>query len=66
MTAIVHLTFAADGRWLGGPLHATRQVPPGYAEPDPARRAIDAVRRLSADDFGPTALTVAPDGRLTP
>ena len=62
----MHLTFAADGRWLDGRIHATRQVPPGYAEPDPERRAIDAVRRLSAEDFGPTALKVAPDGTLTP
>ena len=64
VTAIVHLTFAADGRWLGGRLHPTHQVDPGYAEPDPARRAVEAVRRLSEEDFGPTALRVGPDGTL--
>ena len=65
-TAIVHLTFLADGGWAGGRLHATRHVPPGYAEPDPDRAAIALVGRLSREDFGRTALRVAPDGRLSP
>jgi hypothetical protein len=63
-TAIVQLTFRADGSWAGGRLLATRQVPPGYAEPDPARTAIAMIARLSRDDFGPTAMRVDPDGRL--
>lgn len=65
-TAVLHLTFAADGRWLDGRLLPTRQVPPGYAEPDPERRAIDLVRRLSVEDFGRTAARVEPDGRIRP
>lgn len=65
-TAIVHLTFTADGRWTGGRLHPTRHVRPGYAEPDPERRAIELVGRLSAADFGSTAMRVAADGRLGP
>jgi poly-gamma-glutamate capsule biosynthesis protein CapA/YwtB (metallophosphatase superfamily) len=64
--AIVHLTFAPDGRWRGGRLLATRMVPPGYAEPDPERQAVGLVRRLSAEDFGRTAARVGPDGRLLP
>jgi hypothetical protein len=64
-TAIVHLTFTADGTWTGGRLHPTRHVSPGYAEPDPDRDAIGIVGRLSRADFGPTALTVAADGRLS-
>lgn len=63
-TAIVQLTFRADGSWAGGRLHATRHVPPGYAEPDPARTAIGLIARLSREDFGPTALPVAADGTL--
>jgi hypothetical protein len=65
-TAIVQLTFRADGTWVGGLLRPTRQVQPGYPEPDPDRAAIALVRRLSAEDFGPTAMRVGADGTLRP
>jgi poly-gamma-glutamate capsule biosynthesis protein CapA/YwtB (metallophosphatase superfamily) len=65
-TAMVRLTFRADGNWLGGVLHPTRQVQPGYPEPDPDRAAIALVRRLSVEDFGRTAMRVGADGRLRP
>jgi Bacterial capsule synthesis protein PGA_cap len=65
-TAMVQLTFRADGSWVGGTLHATRQVAPGYPEPDPSRAAIGLIRRLSTEDFGRTALRIAPDGTLRP
>jgi len=65
-TAVLHLTFAADGRWLAGRLLPTRQVPPGYAEPDPDRAAVALVARLSREDFGPTAARIAPDGTIRP
>ncbi len=65
-TAIVQLTFRADGGWAGGVLHPTRQVQPGYPEPDPDHAAITLVRRLSAEDFGRTAMRVGPDGTLRP
>ena len=64
-TAVLHLTFGADGRWLGGRLLPTRHVPPGYAEPDPERAAIALVGRLSREDFGATAARVAPDGTIS-
>jgi len=56
----------ADGTWVGGLLRPTRQVQPGYPEPDPDRAAIALVRRLSAEDFGPTAMRVGADGTLRP
>lgn len=65
-TAILRLSFTAEGRWTGGRLHATRHVAPGYAEPDPARAAIALVARLSREDFGRTAMRVAADGELRP
>ena len=65
-TAIIQLTFRADGGWVGGLLRPTRQVQPGYPEPDPDRAAIALVRRLSAEDFGPTAMRVGADGTLRP
>jgi hypothetical protein len=65
-TAVLHLTFGADGRWLGGRLLPSRQVPPGYAEPDPGRAAVALVARLSREDFGPTAARIGPDGTIHP
>jgi poly-gamma-glutamate capsule biosynthesis protein CapA/YwtB (metallophosphatase superfamily) len=65
-TAVLHLTFGADGRWVAGRLLPTRQVPPGYAEPDPERAAIALVARLSREDFGPTAARVDAQGRILP
>ncbi|HEV7658047.1 MAG TPA: CapA family protein [Mycobacteriales bacterium] len=65
-TAILQLTIRADGSWAGGVLHATHQVPPGYAETDPARTAIALVARLSREDFGRTAVRIDPNGSLRP
>jgi poly-gamma-glutamate capsule biosynthesis protein CapA/YwtB (metallophosphatase superfamily) len=65
-TAILRLTFRANGSWVGGVLHPTRQVAPGYPEPDPDRTAVALVRRLSAEDFGRTAMRVDADGTLRP
>jgi hypothetical protein len=65
-TAMLQLTFRADGSWVGGVLHPTRQVQPGYPEPDPDREAVALVRRLSAEDFGRTAMRVGTDGTLRP
>jgi hypothetical protein len=65
-TAIVQLTFRGDGGWVGGTLHPTRQVPPGYPEPDPGRAALALIRQLSAQDFGRSALRIGPDGTLRP
>jgi poly-gamma-glutamate capsule biosynthesis protein CapA/YwtB (metallophosphatase superfamily) len=65
-TAVLRLTFRADGTWAGGRLHATRHAAPGYAEPDPTGAAISLVSRLSREDFGPTAMRVAPTGALRP
>jgi len=65
-TAIVQLSFRADGSWAGGLLRPTRLVQPGYPEPVPGRAAIALVRRLSTEDFGRTAMRVGADGTLRP
>jgi poly-gamma-glutamate capsule biosynthesis protein CapA/YwtB (metallophosphatase superfamily) len=64
--AVLQLTFGADGRWRGGRLWPTRQVPPGYAEPDPDRAAVALVARLSREDFGGTAARLDADGTIRP
>jgi hypothetical protein len=64
--AIVQLTFRGDGSWAGGRLHATRQVPPGYAEPDPTGTAVAMIALLSREDFGRTAMRVDANGTLRP
>jgi hypothetical protein len=66
VTAILRLTFRADGTWVGGRLLPTRHVSPGYAEPDPGRAAVELVARLSREDFGRTAVRIAPDGSMRP
>ena len=62
--AILSIELAPDGSWVGGRLVATRMVDPGLPEPDPRREAVDQVRRLSADDFGGCAVTLAEAGRI--
>jgi hypothetical protein len=66
ITGVLQLEFSARRT-----LHAARLVPmvqrprQGPA-PDPDRSAIDLVRRLSVDDFGPSAAVVAETGEIHP
>ena len=62
--AILSIELARDGGWLGGRLMATRMVDPGLPVPDPARRAVQQVRTLSADDFGECAVELSQEGRI--
>jgi hypothetical protein len=42
------------------------QAPREGPAPDAAGAALDLVRRLSAEDFGPDAASIAPGGAITP
>jgi len=62
--AVLEVTLAADGRFVGGKLLPTRQVGDGEVEKDPDHKAIDLVRLLSTEDFKATGVKVAQDGSL--
>ena len=42
------------------------QAPREGPAPDPAGTALDLVRRLSVEDFGADAASIAPGGDITP
>jgi Bacterial capsule synthesis protein PGA_cap len=62
VSCVLRVTLAADGAVLAAQVVSTLMVPPGYPIPDPQRRAVDLIRRLSVADFGPTAASLGRDG----
>jgi hypothetical protein len=66
LSALLLVDLHSDGRFAGGQLVAGRQVHPGGPLLDPDRRAIAAVRDLSAADFGEAAPIIDSDGTLRP
>ncbi|RME21881.1 MAG: hypothetical protein D6806_13850 [Deltaproteobacteria bacterium] len=56
---------ASTGRFLSGRIIPTFQDESGVG-PDPRRRAISIVERLSREDFWPLGPAVSPAGRLSP
>ncbi|MGI5862940.1 MAG: CapA family protein [Myxococcales bacterium] len=61
---ILDVTLDAEGRFLAGKAIATRQIDKGIAVPDPDGAVLGLLRKLSAEDFPDTGVTVAEDGRL--
>jgi len=66
LSLVLEARLAPDGTFLGGRIHAARQERPGGPRLDPAGTVIPVVRRLSEEDFGPSAVRVADDGTLSP
>jgi poly-gamma-glutamate capsule biosynthesis protein CapA/YwtB (metallophosphatase superfamily) len=66
LTLVLEVTLAPDGTFTGGRIHPARQEKPGGPRLDPAGTVIDVVRRLSQEDFGPSAVQVAGDGTIAP
>jgi len=66
LTLVLEARLAKDGTFVGGFIHPARQERPGGPLPDPSGAVVGLVRQLSEQDFGPTAVTVGDDGRLTP
>ena len=56
----------AEGRFLGGRIHSTRQVRPAGPSLDPEQQALQLIRDLSVEDFVTPGITFEPDGRLLP
>jgi hypothetical protein len=64
---VLKVTLRGDGSWAGGELVPTRMVKGGRPAPDPERRALALVNRLSREDFDASAARIATDtGKITP
>ncbi|MEL6301365.1 MAG: CapA family protein [Pseudomonadota bacterium] len=62
---ILVTTIDGTGAFIEGELIATHQIRPAGPTPDPGRRAIREVRRLSTGDFGTPGITVSEEGDLS-
>jgi hypothetical protein len=66
LSLVLEARLAPDGGFLGGRVHPARQEKPGGPHLDPGGAVIPVLRRLSAEDFGDSAVRVADDGTLAP
>lgn len=64
ITGVLQLELDGDGTYRRGRLVPMRQAPRQGPAPDPDHAALDLVRVLSREDFGPAAAAVAPDGAI--
>lgn len=64
--AVLRATLAKDGTWLRGTLVSTEMIDGGLPATDPRARALTLIRDLSAADLPSSAVSVAPDGALSP
>ena len=65
LTVILEARLDAAGKFVGGKLHAARQVGLGIPVLDPSGAAVKKIRALSAMDFGNTAPKISDDGEIT-
>ncbi|HEX9930317.1 MAG TPA: CapA family protein [Pyrinomonadaceae bacterium] len=66
LTMILEAKIAADGKFLGGRIHAGKQIGRGIPVLDKTNRAAVAkVRQLSQEDFGANAPLIKEDGSVT-
>jgi hypothetical protein len=66
LSLVLEVKVAPDGTFLGGKILPCRQERPGGPKLDPAGAVIPVVRRLSQEDFGPSAVRVGEDGTIGP
>jgi hypothetical protein len=66
ITGVLQLEFAGDRTLRAARLIPMKQLPRQGPAPDPDGTAIHLVRRLSAEDFGPTAAVVTESGEILP
>ena len=65
-TGVLQLEFSGDRTLRAARLAPMKQVPRQGPAPDPDSTAIHLVRRLSAQDFGPTAAVITESGEIVP
>jgi poly-gamma-glutamate capsule biosynthesis protein CapA/YwtB (metallophosphatase superfamily) len=61
----LHVALSPSGAFRSGRLASLRMVEAGQPVPDPSEAAAARIAALSAEDFGPAAIEVGPDGRLS-
>jgi len=66
ITGVLQLEFAPDRRLVRARLVPMTQAPRTGPAPDPSGAALELVRQLSAEDFGPTSAGIGPQGDITP
>jgi hypothetical protein len=66
ITGVLQLEFAVDRTLRRARLVPMVQLPRRGPAPDPDGAAIQLVRTLSREDFGPTAAQISPSGEITP
>jgi hypothetical protein len=66
ITGVLQLEFAPDRRLRAARLVPMAQRPRAGPEPDPSAAALELVRRLSVEDFGPSAARIEAGGGITP
>jgi hypothetical protein len=66
VTGVLQFEFAPDRRLRSARLVPMIQRPREGPAPDPERTALELVRRLSSEDFGPAAARVTEDGAVFP
>lgn len=67
LTGVLHVTLdPTDGTFLEGRLDPARLAPDGRPAPEPGGAALDHVRSLSQEDFGPGAAVMGDDGTISP
>jgi hypothetical protein len=63
-SVVLHVTLSPGGAFRSGRLASLRLVEAGQPVPDPSGEAAATIAALSAEDFGPSAIQVDPEGRL--
>lgn len=66
LSLVLEVRLAPDGTFLGGRIHPVTQERPGGPRLDASGSVLPVVRRLSREDFGPSAVIVDDDGAVSP
>lgn len=66
LSEILEVKLAADGKFLGGKIHAVKQEGRGGPLLDKSGAAITTIRSLSNTDFPTSAPKIADDGTISP
>lgn len=64
VSAILHMTLAADGRFRSGSITSLRLVGAGQPEIDPSGEGARVIAQLSRDDLGSRGVRITASGRI--